>query len=253
MHFHVFGYKVYIFLSSEVHANKLTSYSKLIIFIGYENNSYCFVYYIQENIIFHFIHAIFDEKLFPKYTNFHVKEYKLYNKLLDKISPETESSVSDSSEKGRPAPIPIPHTLIPLIQSNPPTHSSLSSLSYKSTSLSPTPESKKPSQDWREWWCWLWLKYNLALNILCNLLCRYYKKVLNWGDLSIKLRYPLEKKIFMKNKNILPIFYRILYSSQERGFLTPTWLINTHQESQRIYQNTQCFSNKPLSRTVRVK
>ena len=146
LHFHIFGYKVYIFLSSKVHANKLTSYSKLIIFIGYENNSYCFVYYIQENIIFHFIHAIFDEKLFPKYTNFHVKEYKLYNKLLDKISPETESSVSDSSEKGRPAPIPISHTLISLIQSNPPTHSSLSSLSYKSTSLSPTSESKKLSQ-----------------------------------------------------------------------------------------------------------
>ena len=124
-----------------------------MIFIGYENNGYCFVYYTQENIILHSIHAIFDEKLFPRYTNFHVKEYKLYNKLLDRISPETKSSVSDSSEKGRLAPIPIPHTLIPLIQKNPFTHSSSSSLSYKSIFLSSTPESKKPSKDWREWWC----------------------------------------------------------------------------------------------------
>jgi len=105
------------------------------------------VYYTQENIILHSIHAIFDEKLFPRYTNFHVKEYKLYNKLLDRISPETKSSVSDSSEKGRLAPIPIPHTLIPLIQKNPFTHSSSSSLSYKSIFLSSTPESKKPSKD----------------------------------------------------------------------------------------------------------
>ena len=61
-----------------------------------------------------------------------------------------------------------------------------------------------------------------ALNDLYSLLCRHHKKVLNWEDLSIKLRYSLEKEIFMENKNILPIFYGILYYSQERGFLTPT-------------------------------
>ena len=53
------------------------------------------MYYIQGNIIFHFIHAIFDERLFSKYTNFHAKECKLYDELLDKTSPEL--LVPDSS------------------------------------------------------------------------------------------------------------------------------------------------------------
>ena len=35
-----------------------------MIFIRYENNGYCFMHYIQENIIFHFTYAIFDERLF---------------------------------------------------------------------------------------------------------------------------------------------------------------------------------------------
>ena len=60
---------------------------------------------------------------------------------------------------------------------------------------------------------------------LCNLLCRHYKKVLNWEDLSIKLKYSLEKEIFMENKNILLISYRILHSSQEGDFLNLTWLM----------------------------
>jgi len=115
-----------------------------MIFIGYENNIYCFLYYIQENIIFCSIHAIFDKKLFSKYTDFHTKEYKLYNKLLDKISPETELLVPNPFEKDRPAPVPIPHTSISLIQNNPPTYSSSPSLSYKFTSPLPTPGSKKP-------------------------------------------------------------------------------------------------------------
>ena len=58
---------------------------------------------------------------------------------------------------------------------------------------------------------------HLALNDLCNLFCKHYMEILNY--LSIKLRYPSEKEIFMKNKNILLISYRILYDSQERGFL----------------------------------
>ena len=61
-----------------------------------------------------------------------------------------------------------------------------------------------------------------TLNNLCNLFYRHHKKVLNWGDPSIK---SLEKKIFIENKNILPISCRILYNSQERGFLTLTWLM----------------------------
>ena len=46
----------------------------------------------------------------------------------------------------------------------------------------------------------------------------------------------------MENKNILLIFSRILYSSQERGFLTLTWLIigmkmlvRNHKGSIRIH------------------
>ena len=89
----------------------------------------------------------------------------------------------------------------------------------------------------------LMLRYNhSALNNLCNLLCRHHKKILNWGDLSIKLRYLLEKKIFMENKNILPIFYEIFYGSQEEGFLIPTWLmigmkmlVRNHERPIRIY------------------
>ena len=74
-----------------------------------------------------------------------MKEYKLYNNLLNKISPETESSMPDTFGKDGPAPVPISHISIPLIQNNPLTHSSSSSLSYKSLSLSPTLGSKKPT------------------------------------------------------------------------------------------------------------
>jgi len=123
---------------------KFVPYSGLIIFIGYENNSYYFIRYILENIIFCSIYAIFDEELFPKYTNSHTKEHKLYNKLLDKISLETELLVSDLSGKNGPALVPIPHTPISPIQNNSPTCSSLPSLSYKSISLLPTLKSKKP-------------------------------------------------------------------------------------------------------------
>ena len=111
-----------MFLFSEVCANKLVPNSELIIFIGYEDNSYWFMYYIQENITFHSTQAIFDEEFFPKYTNSHPKKYKLYNKLLKKISPETKSSVLGPSGKNGPAPVHIPHIYIPLIQNNSPTH-----------------------------------------------------------------------------------------------------------------------------------
>ena len=104
-----------MFLPSEVYANKLVLYSEWMIFIGYEENSYCFIYYSQENIIFHSIYAIFNEECFSKCTNSHLKEYKLYNKLLDKISSETELSVSGPSRKNGLASVPILHISIPSI------------------------------------------------------------------------------------------------------------------------------------------
>jgi len=86
------------------------------------NNEYCFICHIQGNIIFCSTHAIFDEGLFPKYTDSHTKECKLYDKLLNKISSKIESSVSDSSGKDRHAPLPTPHIPISPIQNNLPTH-----------------------------------------------------------------------------------------------------------------------------------
>ena len=68
-HFHVFDCGAYMFFPSEVGTNKLIPYSKLIIFIGYEDNRYYFMCHRQENIIFYSTHAIFDERLFPKCTN----------------------------------------------------------------------------------------------------------------------------------------------------------------------------------------
>ena len=132
-----------MFLPIEIHTNKLAPYSELIIFIEYEDNGYHFMCHTQGNTIFCFIYAIFDEKLFPKCTNSHTKECKLYDELFDKTSLETESLVPNSSGKDGSAPILISHTLIPPIQNNPSTYYS-SSLSYKSIFPSPTPRPKKP-------------------------------------------------------------------------------------------------------------
>ena len=99
------------------------------------------MYYIQENITFHSTQAIFDEEFFPKYTNSHPKKYKLYNKLLKKISPETKSSVLGPSGKNGPAPVHIPHIYIPLIQNNSPTHFPLLFIFCKFLFLSSTPKS----------------------------------------------------------------------------------------------------------------
>jgi len=87
--------------------------------------------YTQENTIFHSIHTIFDKKIFPKYTNSHTKEYKLYDELLDKTSPKIELLTPNFSGKDGPAPVPILHIPIPSIQNNSPTCSPLPSLSYK--------------------------------------------------------------------------------------------------------------------------
>ena len=84
----------------------------------YKNNSYCFTYYTQGNIIFHFIYTIFDKELFSKYTNSHAKECKLYNKLLNKISPEIELSISGPFRKDGPALVPILYIYISPTQEN---------------------------------------------------------------------------------------------------------------------------------------
>ena len=141
-YFCIFDYKTYIFLLSKVHTNKLVLHFELIIFFRYKDNGYCFIYHTQENIILCSIHAIFDEKLFSQCTNFHVKEYKLYDKLLDKISLEIELSVPGSSEKDRLALVPIPYIPIPLIQNNSPTSSPF--FSYKFLSSLPTLMFEKP-------------------------------------------------------------------------------------------------------------
>ena len=136
----------YIYYSNEVYANKIVLYSK---FIGYEDNSYYSIHYIQENISLHSIHAIFDKEFFSKYTDSYVKECKLYNKLLNKISSETELLVSGSSSKDRPTSVPILYIPIPPIQNNPPCFPS-PFLSYKFPSLLPFPRPKRPIVEIKE-------------------------------------------------------------------------------------------------------
>ena len=63
-----------------------------------------------------------------------MKEHKLYNKLLEKISPETKLLASESFDKDRLASVPILHTLISSTQNNFPSYSFLPSFSYKSLS-----------------------------------------------------------------------------------------------------------------------
>ena len=89
------------------------------------------MHYKQGNVFFCSTYAIFNEKLFFQCTDSCVKEYKLYNKLLDKISPETELLAPKPFRKDKPAPVPILSTPIPPILHNPLYSSSLS-LSYKS-------------------------------------------------------------------------------------------------------------------------
>ena len=108
------------------------------------------MHYTQENIILHSIHVIFNKGIFSKYTDFHAKKYKLYNKLLNKISSETELLMPDPSRKDGPAPVPILHISISLIQNNSLTYSSSLSFSYKFISLSSTLESKKLTVEIKE-------------------------------------------------------------------------------------------------------
>jgi len=108
-----FVFLVVKFLFNEVYANKLILYSELIIFIRYKNNGYFFICHTEGNVIFHSTHAIFNKKFFPKYIDFYnTKKHKLYDKLLNKTSSETELSVSGPLDKDGPAPLYIIYTPI---------------------------------------------------------------------------------------------------------------------------------------------
>jgi len=124
-HLHVFGCGAYVYLPNEVGANKLTPRSELMIFIGYEDNGYRFIYHTQGNIIFHSTQAIFDEGHFPRCPSSHSREQM----PLGRLTPEIELSASRSSGVDEPAPTLFPPTpahprpFTPPIPPNLPTHS----------------------------------------------------------------------------------------------------------------------------------
>ena len=74
LHLCVFGCGAYVYLPSEVHTNKLTPRSELMVFIGYEDNGYRFIRHTQGNVIFCSTQAIFDEGLFPRCPSSHPRE-----------------------------------------------------------------------------------------------------------------------------------------------------------------------------------
>ena len=92
-----------MYLPNEVHANKLTPCSELMIFIGYKDNGYRFICHIQGNVIFHSTQAIFDEGHFPKCPSSRPREQMPPGRL----TPEIESSVPGPFGIDEPAPIPF--------------------------------------------------------------------------------------------------------------------------------------------------
>jgi len=74
-----------VYLPNEVHANKLTPCSELIISIGYENNGYRFICHIQENVIFYSTQAIFDERHFSRCPLSHPREQMPPGRLIPEI------------------------------------------------------------------------------------------------------------------------------------------------------------------------
>jgi len=90
-----------MYLLNEVHTNKLTPCSELMIFIGYEDNGYRFICHTQGNIIFHSTQAIFDEGHFPRCPLSHPREQTPPGRLI----PEIESSAPRPSGVDEPAPI----------------------------------------------------------------------------------------------------------------------------------------------------
>jgi len=130
-HLYVFGYRAYVYLPNKVCANKLTPCSELMIFIGYENNSYRFIHHIQGNIIFRFTKAIFDEGHFSRCSSSYSREQIPPGRLI----PEIESSAPEPFGIDEPTPIPFPlipahpRPFTPPISPNLLTHSESPSLS----------------------------------------------------------------------------------------------------------------------------
>jgi len=124
-HLCVFGCGAYVYLPNEVHANKLTPRSELMIFIGYKNNGYRFICHTQENVIFCSTQAIFDEGHFSRCLSSHSREQISPGRL----TPEIESSAPEPFGVDEPAPTPFPPTpahprpFTPPIPPNLPTHS----------------------------------------------------------------------------------------------------------------------------------
>ena len=109
-----------MYLPNEVCTNKLTPCSELMIFIGYENNSYRFICHTQGNVIFRSTQAIFDEGHFSKYPSSHSREQMPPGRL----TPEIESSAPRPSSVDEFAPTPAhPRPFISPIPLNLPTHS----------------------------------------------------------------------------------------------------------------------------------
>ena len=121
-HLCVFGCGVYVYLPNEVHANKLIPCSELMIFIGYENNSYRFICHTQGNVIFCSTQDIFDEGHSPKCLSFYSREQILPCRLI----PEIESLVPESFSVDEPAPIPFSPTSVHPRPSTPPIPPNLS-------------------------------------------------------------------------------------------------------------------------------
>ena len=95
-----------MYLPNKVHANKLTLYSELMIFIGYKDNGYRFIYHTQGNVIFCSTQAIFDEGHFPRCSSSYSREQISPGKL----TPEIELSVPEPFGIDEPVPTPFPPT-----------------------------------------------------------------------------------------------------------------------------------------------
>ena len=114
-----------MYFPNEVRANKLTLHSELIIFIGYKDNSYRFIYHTQGNVIFYSTQAIFDEEHFPRCPSFHSREQMPPGRL----TPEIESLAPGPFGVDKPTLTPFlptpayPRPFTPPIPPNLPTHS----------------------------------------------------------------------------------------------------------------------------------
>ena len=105
------------------------------------------LYTIYKKISFFTSHML---SLIRNLTNSYVKVYKLYNKLLDKISPKTELTMSNPSGKDGSASVFISHILISHIQNNLLTYYFSLFLFYKSSSPLPILKFKKPTVEVEE-------------------------------------------------------------------------------------------------------